>query len=71
MIGFVHLSVSLVPDPSSIVAKRSTKIKTRKKEGEGRVWANGLSFGVAKAGMLSWVIIACGTCDKCVVCMCG
>ena len=26
---------------------------------------------IAKAGMLQWVIIAYGTCDKCVVCMCS
>ena len=35
------------------------------KKGGGKVWANGLPFDVAKAGMLPWVIIAYGTCDKC------
>ena len=53
-----------------VARKKKLKIKTRKIRG-GRVWTNGLPFGVARAGMLLWVIIVCGTSDKCAVCTCG
>ena len=36
---YEHVLTSLVPDPSSMVAKNA-------KKGGGRVWANGLPFNV-------------------------